>query len=349
MIYHFSDRNMYTHFIEIIQIIGLTYMTVVVVRQERDLNQILDFLTITFSIYSIFGIIESVFKWNIFDTLSNTKVVYENANEIRFGLARARGACDISITNGMLLSMIVCLIAYRGINTKKRRYLIPFFIVLINCFLTLSRSIWIEVSLSLLLIFLSLSTYKQILNIIRIIFSAVILLFFANFAMPQVIQNLGKVFYSMFDSIISVISGTNSSDMQGAGDRFRLWNWVWISVKDSATWGKGYTANFSYPAPEGYIKKSIEVMWLYELFHIGLVGLASYIFLQISSLLYLLKNFFLKKRNEIFSFNLLLLIISIAYIIAQFSCFASEDLRFYYFLLGLGFAYNNLPNNFTKA
>ena len=120
MLYHFSDRYPIIHLIEITQIIGLVYLAVTVIRNEKDFDSILDYIIVLFGIYAAFGILESLLQFNIFDTISGTQVVYEYANGLRFGLARSRGACGTSINNGMMLVMALCLTAYKIINAKKK-------------------------------------------------------------------------------------------------------------------------------------------------------------------------------------------------------------------------------------
>lgn len=344
MLYHFSDRYPIIHLIEITQIIGLVYLAVTVIRNEKDFASILGYIIVLFGIYAAFGILESLLQFNIFDTISGTQVVYEYANGLRFGLARSRGACGTSINNGMMLVMALCLTAYKIINAKKKtkKYSFIYILILINCFCTLSRAIWLEVCISQLLILMILRPAKQFKIIIKILGVALCAIVLCLIIQPQILLNISNIIGSMFDSIIGTITGDHSSEVGDEGDRLLLWGWVWNSVQPSVTWGMGYANNFSYLTPDGYIKKSIEVMWLYRLYQTGFVGLIGYIFLQISCLVYFRIKWTANKRQNAFDFNCMMFILCMAYFITQFSCAASEDLRFFYFLLGLAFSYNKI-------
>lgn len=346
MLYHFTDRSLYLHIIEIVQIVGVAYLVVVSINTRQDFEKILKYITVIFAIYGLLGIIESLFHFNIFDALTNTQVVYEHANGIRFGLARSRGACGTSIHNGMLLVLVLSLVTYCLINAKKREkklYFTAYILIVINCFCTLSRGVWLEVVISQILIFLALRTTKQVKIVFKIVVGIGILLCLLYIIAPSFIKNVGDIISEMFGSVINTLTGTGTSEVGDEGDRLLLWGWVWSTVQSHATWGLGYAAKFAYLTPAGYIKESIEVMWLYKLYQIGFVGLVGYIFLQVSSLIYFVKYNFKKYINkDKINFNYVLLMTSIAYFITQFSCAGSEDLRFFYFVLALAFAYNKI-------
>ena len=345
MIHHYSDRYPYVHFIEITQIIGLVYLTIISIRTKRDFNKIIDFIIFLFTIYAIFGIVESVGKFNIFDALTGTQVVYDYANGLRFGLARSRGACGTSINNGMLLVMILCLVTYRIFNFEKKRwqYNFSYIIIFINCFCTLSRAVWLEVCISQFLFFLIQRPGKQVKIVAKIFAGVVCMAVLLLIIQPSVVFGINTIINDMFGSIIGTLMGNSTSTVGDEGDRLLLWGWIWQTVKGSARWGLGYATKFSYLTPAGYVKESIEVMWLYRLYQIGFVGLFGYIFLQVSCLVYFGTNWLKEKlKQENLDFNCMMSILCIAYFITQFSCASSEDLRFFYFMLGLAFSFNKI-------
>ena len=346
---HFGSRTPYIHFINICQVLGVVYVVLVAIRGEHDkFDEIIEFLIKVFVVYGILGIIESFAKINIFDTLTGTQVVYEYANALRFGLARSRGAAGTSINNGMLLCLAEGIIAYQLLrsNNKKRLHTIAYIVVFINCFLTLSRGVWLDLIISQLLIFLSLKGGKKIVLVFKITIAGVILFIVGMILFPSVVNGLMDILNSMINSLIVSLSGGSASDeMGGIGNRFELWGWVWISVRDSLIWGKGFDSTFAYLTPDGAIKQSIEVMWLYLLYRTGFVGMVGFIWLQISCMVYSSKMHFKEKTATISNrsgFNYIFLVVSIAYYITMFSCAGSEDLIFYYFFIALLFAYNSL-------
>lgn len=346
---HFGSRTAYIHFINICQVIGTVYVVLVAIRGDRNkFEEIIEFLIKVFMIYAVFGIIESFTKINIFDTLTGTQVVYEYANAFRFGLARSRGATGVSINNGMLLCLAEGIIAYQLLksNNKKKLYTIAYIVVFINCFLTLSRGIWLDLIISQFLIFLSLRGGRKLLLIFKIAITAIILLVIGMILFPIVIRELLDILNIMINSIIVSLSGGSASDeMGGIGNRFELWGWVWISVKDSLIWGKGFDSPFVYLTSDGAIKKSIEVMWLYLLYRTGIVGMLGFIWLQISCMAYSIRMHFKENAGKVSNrsgFNYIFLVVSIAYYITMFSCAGSEELIFYYFFIALLFAYNSL-------
>lgn len=346
---HFGSRTPYIHLIQICQVIGIVYVVLAAIRGSiSKFEEILEFIIKIFALYAIFGIIESFFKVNIFDTLTGTQVVYEYANALRYGLARSRGAAGTSINNGMLLCLAEGLIAYKLFKSynKKNFHLFAYIVVFINCFLTLSRGVWLDLAISQMLIYLSLKGPKKLILFFKIVFAIAILLIIGQIAFPSVIGSLIEIIDSMINSIITSLSGGSSHDeMGGIGNRFELWGWVWISVKNSLMWGEGFSSHFSYLAPSGAVKESIEVMWLYLLYRTGLVGMIGFIWLQIGCLVYSIKmhikeNVFKNKHR--FGFNYIFIAISISYYITMFSCAGSEDLIFYYFIIALLFSYNSL-------
>ena len=341
---HFSERAVFIHIIACLDIIGFCFLASLAIENREDFFSFIRFIVAVFAIYAFFGIIESLLHFNIFDVLTGTSVEYTYANQLRFGLARSRGACDVSINNGMMLCMALCIAAYAMINADKREkkvFTAAYILIFINCFLTLSRGIWIDVLISQGLIFISQRPMKQVISIMKLLALAFVAVIVCAVAAPSVLTSVGNITDSMVNSVIDIITGGSSSDLQGEGDRILLWGWVWSTVQDSLLWGKGYASEFAYLTSQGAVKESIEVMWLRELYKTGLVGMFGYIFFQLGTLIYTFKK---REKGAIkkgkIGFNQIVLIICISYFITQFSCSCSEDLRFFYCIVGLLFVYN---------
>ena len=349
---HFTDRSIIDNAISIVKIIAPFYIILVGITDMDRFMTMLKFIVRVFSVYGVLGIIEAITHFNLFDTLTGTQVVYEHANALRFGLARNRGAADVSINNGMLLCLVLCVAAYVLIYASKKErkwYQLCYLIIFIDAFLTLSRAIWMELVITQILIFIVL-TPKSKLKIIRkvlvlCICGGVILLIIS----PDMLDKIMYIFREMFSSTYDAFSGSDiaeSSEMSyGVGHRFLLWKWVWEKTQGYLLFGTGYSIPFVYIASPTYVKKSIEVMWLYMLYHVGFVGLSGYIIFQIGSIVHMIKGHKVEKKvakDKKITFNYVMLIATVSYFVTQFSCSAFEDLKFYYIMLALVFVYNRI-------
>lgn len=364
-IIHFSTREPLYMIIPLINIIGTYYVVVTAITNETTFNKVINFILVMFSVYAVFGIIEAFMHFNVFDALTGTTVEYEFANEMRFGLARARGALDISINNGMMLGLVLCLAAYKLINAtglQKKYYTIPYFLILINAFLTLSRSVWLGILFSQLIIFLGLSTYKKLSVLAKIAVGGFAIVLLLLIAFPKIADSLFSILADMSASVLNVLGFEQSSTLAGEGNRIDLWGWVWDKVKDDCAVGFGFSKPFAYRVSSKFTKESIEVMWLYRLYRTGFIGLGGFIVLQVGSIIYLLKNrkrtLKMKKltlpencliKREKIDFNYIVFAASIVYFFELFGCSAFEDLRFFLILLSLAFAYNRINNNALKS
>lgn len=349
---HFSDRSFVDTFILIVKMVAPFYIILEGITNMDRFLTMLKFIVKVFAVYGIFGIIETLFHFNIFDKLTGTEVVYEHANALRFGLARNRGALDVSINNGMLLCLVLCIAAYVLIYATKKEckwYRWCYFIIFLDAFLTLSRAIWMELVITQILIFLVLTPRNKQKVIVRgllICLCVGIILLMTN---PDILEKITYIFKEMFSSTYDAFSGADtaeSSEMNyGVGHRFALWAWVWEKTQGYLIFGTGYAIPFVYVVSSTYIKESIEVMWLSTLYHWGFVGLFGYIIFQIGTIIHMINGYKIEKtvfKDKKITFNYVMLVATLLYFVTQFSCSALEDLRFFYIMLALTFTYNRL-------
>ena len=130
---------------------------------------------------------------------TKTQVVHEHANSLRFGLARNRGLADVSINNGMLLCLVLCIAAYVLIYaTKKERkwYQISYILIFLDAFLTLSRAIWLELLITQILIFIVLAPKSKLKIIGKIIAIGVIGALLLVCISPELLEKISFVFYN---------------------------------------------------------------------------------------------------------------------------------------------------------
>ena len=114
-------------------------------------------------------------------------------------------------------------------------------------------------------------------------------------------------------------------------------------MKDNKVLGKGLKAEFSHKLASWYTKTSIEVHYLYILYHCGYVGLIFLILSYLSTIKYFFKNRnIIEQRN---SFNKVLLVIFIIYYICLFGIQETDLTRFYCELIALGIAYTRISKN----
>lgn len=321
------------------------------IKTLNSFDRFIKFIIIIFSAYSIFCIIESTTSFNIFDTLTNTKIeVYAFTNEIRFGYIRNRGAVDISINNGMLLCLVLSLIAFYINHTHKKAYFLSYVLVFLAAFFSLSRTVWVQLAISQLIIFFGIKAKLKIRIILFVIFVLFVLLIMGVLFSSGFIINLKDLMDEMTQSIVDVFTGDNQSSMIGIGHRFSLWGWVTYAVGDKWLLGLGVGQPVKIITQAGYLKESIEVMILYVFYQGGLIGVIGFVFFQIGCLTMLYKSS-IKMRHTNCNYFFYVLAASIGYFVAIFACSAFEDLRFYYILIALAISLKNsvFKNGFAKV
>lgn len=345
---HFRNSLVPLQIIEMLfAIIGVMYCVLTTIKCEKHFLSVIDFIIAIFAIYSILGIIESIFHWNFFDVLTGTQVEYIGANEIRFGLARNRGAYGVSINNGMILCLEACLTLYRMASSKNITvaYKVAYALIVLDAFLTLSRAVWLYLAFINIAVYLSMSLNKKVSLISKMFIVGLLILVLLSMFLPTALTSVLDIADKMIGSILETFGLTAEENEVGdLGNRLDLWAWVWLSVRDSLLWGKGFLTQFSYNLGN-WNKESIEITWLYVLFRTGFIGLCGYLVFQIGCVYSAIKNITKNmKINLSEKFSFYFLIGTIGYFFAQFSASSDSDLVFYYILLALLISKSNLDN-----
>lgn len=318
-----------------------------------DFDCIISLMLILFTVYAIFGIIESFTRFNLVDILFNRSVVSGGANEYRGGLYRGHGSLMVSINNAIFVNMAWAIANYKLCNTKKNRIFWTFvwFLIGLDVILILSRTV-IAVGVLMQMMLFRKQGVTWISKRIMVIVPILIVISWFN---VDTVSSIKGTVDSLFYPIINELLGTSFSAstehvFQGSGQRFQLWNWIFESVKKNLIFGKGFTDPFSYVFESSIlsgqyagtkymaVKTSIEVHWLYVLYQKGIFGLSGFIAFQIGCL----KKTMMKGVHtfeETLSFQYVMKIITISYFIILFTCSGSEDLYFFYMLMGLYGAY----------
>ena len=313
-----------------------------------DMNRFLNFLegiSIFSVIYGILGIIEAFTTFNIFDLIFDRSFELVGANTYRYGIYRGHGVCTISINNGMLLVFFLCITGYLLFNhiSKRRKILtVTYFVLLVAIGLNLSRMVWL-VAIATQCIIAVKCGMSWILKRVAIVLAIFIILLPI---LGQFIETVQSFLQSMFLSLINLDYMESNSGAGGIGERLMLWSVVFEKVKDSKVFGVGFMENFSVQMTTIYgstiTKESIEIHWLYVLWQKGLFGMIGFIIYQISCLVYCWKRKKQQFEEQHFSFNFLMVVVSISYFAAIFSFAGFEDLYFFYIMFSICEAYNNI-------
>ncbi len=312
------------------------YILLKCVKNKKAIDETIEFILVIFSVYAGLCIIEGFTQFNIFDVITGRQLELLGANTYRLGIYRAHGYCGVSINNGAILFMVWMLASYKFYNCFKIKYLIPFVIIGVSVFLNLSRMVILVAIFAQVIILLQLKKTR----LMYFVFSVLLLWIVVSFLFPEKVQMLYNQVATIFIPLIEEFFGTtgrnNGVYVGGSGHRFALWNWVYSATKDSLLFGHGFDSVFRYPYySNGYLcfKLSIEIHWLYLLYHSGIVGVCGFICYQVFCLVNMFKerNISMNEKEKP-SFGYIFLLMSAGYFMVLFSCAGFEDLDWYYML-----------------
>lgn len=319
--------------------------------RERFIRAI-DFLIWGATVAALSGIIESVTGFNCFHML-NTMNAQITLQPLRFGLQRIISFTYQTISFCNYCMFALGLIFYRisicsNRNEKNTKFKIAYCVVLTAAVLTLSRSILLcIIGSQLILLYLCgyQSFIKRILFIFAIAAVAILICVVAFPSVASVLKNMLYMLLAMFDGDYANLLG--NVDGTGIGDRQDLIMWVWQSM-DNKWFGMGGTTDFaySYEAKAGiytYIrtKTSIENQYLNLLYHYGIVGLASMVWVYLQLFVTATKHA-LKSSAEWegkISFSKVTAVIFLTYYISFFGVHQIDEKRIFFCLIFLLIAY----------
>lgn len=340
-----------------IEFVLLTVYIINVVDSESKFKKILVYLRNVATVLSILGIIESLFKFNIFDYISGEPSVY-TAVTMRFGLARCRTSFTMSINFAMFLVLCLLndyyLLTLDDINKKYSKFFI--IIHILGLIFTFSR---MPILVAVLISFLfgircgTLKILKKLipyfLGILFIYFTLVYIFGFTK--IKNSFSNLWNLFYAVFSNEAAGNISSDVNNANGIGQRLQLYDWIWDDVKDSALIGLGWKTDFSKTLYQNrvwnkyWVKTSIENHYLYLLYHSGILGLSGFCIYILGGL----NICFLKQKNKFkfengISFKFLMLCCILSYSLMIFACGGFDDLRLIYIFITLGIIYDGNKN-----
>lgn len=301
---------------------------------------------------AIIGIIESASGVNIFHMLNNMNAQI-TLQPLRFGLQRI-----ISFTYQTISFCNYCMFALGIIfyrisicshrKEKKGKFVISYCVVLLAAVLTLSRSILLCI-IGSQLILLYLCGYKTFLKKVAVIvLGGTLIMTICSVIFPDILSMLQKVSYmllALFDDNYAALLG--NVDGTGIGDRQDLITWVWQSM-DNKWFGMGGTTEFaySYEAYSGIYsytrtKTSIENQYLNLLYHYGIIGLISMVWVYLQLFVTALKQAVRipTEWEGRISFSKTAAVILFSYYVSFFGVHQIDEKRIFFCLIFLLIAY----------
>lgn len=286
-------------FWNIISFLVISCIFVTKVDNKNVFLKLVDAVIYSGMVVCLFGFVEALTDFNVFYSIFNTVGAVANYNPERLGMVRIIGFTSHAISYAAYLMFLLYLTMYRMSQEikrkRKRRYMFIYIIAAINAVLTLSRSALMAILLCQLLLLLKLGVRKAVKRIILVICSALVLSLVIQILVPDFdfISQFFLMMLGVFNkSASSVIADAVGANANGIGERILLYRWVWDSVKGNVLIGLGGESAFSYDYTIAsnvwhiiHTKQSIEVQYLYQLYHYGLVGMLAQIAMYVSLLI----------------------------------------------------------------
>lgn len=328
--------------------------------KERFLRTI-DVVIYTAGVLAIFGIIESVIHFNIFSLLNNSGAVL-NYNAERFGLLRILSFSSHTISYCVYLIFVITLTYYRLTVKREKKTLLWFIygLLCINAILTLARSALLVLILSQLWIMYVCGFKRFLTKLFWIFIACAVFVIFSSVIggrLAEFIENVFLMLAAVFDSSLQETISSRSfgtDNISALGTRFSLYQWVWNDVKNCLLFGRGSAAEFSHMMSIGiyinaYEKTSIEVQYLYVLFHFGLLGLISEVLTDIALVIRAYTTRKMRQDWELkIGFGMVALIVLVCYLAMMFAVNQSSDAKIFYLFCMLLVAYFK-HGGFTEA
>lgn len=318
----------------LISLLLVSFVFISIVKNEKNLNIILNGIIITAIILALIGCFESFSGHYVFQET----LLGGTGDNFRYGIMRCAGPFGNPIIYGLYQSIATLITYYQIKKTNKKRYKVAYIILALSIFLAVSRlSICFFLGVQLILI-LKQGVSKAVKTILVFILSIIVLIIFADVSGFETDKLLND-FFNAAGEALGNKTANMPSDGVGFGNRFDLYAWVIDAVGDNWLLGNGVRAEFMHVINPWTTKTSIEVHYLYVYFHCGIIGLILLIISYISNIQMLVKNILRTNIQGHLSFSYLLCVIFLAYYICLFGVQEVDLSRFYCELVSLGIAY----------
>ena len=343
-------------FWEILLFFGMAGVYISSVNTKDKFLRIIDVMIYAAGVVCVLGIIESVTNFNAFEILNTSNaVIHHNAE--RFGLTRIIGFGYQTITYCVYI-MFMSAFAFYRLSTlkkcKKKRIMTVIYVLMwINAFLTISRSailamIFCQAILAIKCGFVKFVKRVTVIALVAIVVGAIYssITDGINIVSAMVEMLIALVDESASANISSSFGGEN---LDGVGHRILLYNWVANSMDNHwlIGWGRSKEFVYAYTYANQWAtqltKSSIEVQYLYTLYHYGIIGMV----LEIVAYCAVIISAFTKRITSKcawegkLSFNFVFMIIMISYLLVLFAVNRSAEMRALYVMVFMFLAYNS--------
>ncbi|GAA6278304.1 hypothetical protein F180042I2_06870 [Enterocloster bolteae] len=326
------------------------------VKDKKVFFKLIDCVIYSGMIVCFLGIAEALTGFNIFYSILNTVGAVANYNSARLGMVRIIGFTSHAISYAayimFLLSMVIYRIRQISSRRKKRSYSIVYITAVVNAVLTLSRSAIMAIILCQLLLLLKLGVQKTVKKVLVTICVTLALSLIIQIMVPDFdfISQFFLMMIGVFNkSVSNIITDAVGANANGIGERLLLYKWVWDSMEGSMIVGHGGGTAFAYNYTISgdiwnltHTKESIEVQYLYQLYHYGMIGMLSQIIMYISLLIAGIKSYRKSKKSceGKLTFDYVFLVTLAVYFLLFFAVNQATERYIFNMFLYLFFAYS---------
>lgn len=318
------------------------------IRTKEQFFKAIDIVIYVAGIISVFGIVEALLHYNVFELLNSTGVPL-SSGEYRMGILRIEQSFGMATNYCNYILFALSLLTYRVqflTGNKKMVFGIINWMLILNAFCTGSRAPLIVILCTQFLFLMKTSKkerYKIIAQVLVLLFVIVLIGEILGFSIWSFIESYFYVFLSLIDSSfqsnITIEFGTN---LGAVGTRTRLYGYIIDAVKDCWWFGIGAEAaqTFGIEVNQWFTKTSVENAYLSYLLIHGFVGMISFIYFLLFCILNGIKNMKRSLSFERINFSFVFLWTIIGYILDLFTVSVQADERILIVFVALMLVYN---------
>jgi len=326
----------------------LTYLLYEIIVDQEKYEFSLRAIAIVFLILSVLSMLETFTSFNLWDKISGYEVSYIAANGYRYGLARARGAFETSINNGMFMVLgqgvlLYCITKYK----KSLLFRVSYTATLIAAILIMSRATIIACAVLTLLWMFKSGMRKLPMRIIKIALILLVLYGLVRFLNITVIINFFEWLGNTLNALIDSRYVDYDANIGDSEQRLLLFGWIYEATSGHRLLGLGEYGVFSKTVNNVFTKTSIENYFLWIFFRLGWVGLITIIVLLVMFMIHIIKHDRLEirdlnKNEDKLTFPGMMLCTTLVYVATNFACAGQNDTLFFCALVGIVLAYTKL-------
>ena len=320
------------------------------ISDEEKFEYTLKATAYIFLIVAALSILETLTSFNLWDKLSGYTVIYTAANGYRFGMARARGAFETSINNGMFMLLgqgviLYCITKY----PKAILYKISYAVIVVATILIMSRATIIGTVLLILLWMFKAGMRKLPTRILKISILLLVLYGAVRLFNITAVLNFFEWTGNALTALIDSSYVDYESNVGDSGQRLILFAWIYEATLGHRIWGLGEYAVFSQAVNSIFTKTSIENYFLWVFFRFGLVGVTTIVLPLCGFITSLVKNDRKGLKNadnttSKLTFPGMMLCTSLVYIATNLTCAGQNDTLFFCAIIGVTMAYNSISD-----